>query len=339
MAFLVIELTNRCNLNCRHCLDGRNNADGDLDMAILDRIVQEASAQGYRHISLTGGEPTLHPEFSLIIEKIRNGGYTYGIVTNGWNFQESIHSLLPHLDRLSGVTFSLDGAGEDTHDRIRGRGSFRRLMGAISVCVLKNIPFTFNTLLTSNNVHELEKIAQLAQELRGESLRFGHLIATPRSVKHSLDLSPDQKKDIEARILRIQKEFDMPIFIAPGHYTANLFPCDPLQMREVNIDWRGNITLCCHLSGLRNHGSSDDIIGNMKSMTLSRACTLLSELNREFRVKKSQHFAGTAAADADNFPCWYCLNYFNKIEWLREFPENPWHDSIWMERVNRRVHK
>ena len=67
--------------------------------------------------------------------------------------------VVPLLDKFSGVTFSLDGATEKTHDRVRGKGSFRNLMRAVSVCMLKDIPFTFNTLISSNNCDELFEIA------------------------------------------------------------------------------------------------------------------------------------------------------------------------------------
>ena len=46
------------------------------------------------------------------------------------------------------VTFSLDGAHEATHDRLRGTGSFRRVMRAASLCVVKELPFSLSMVVT-----------------------------------------------------------------------------------------------------------------------------------------------------------------------------------------------
>jgi len=30
----------------------------------------------------------------------------------------------------------------------------------------------------------------------------------------------------------------------------------------------------------------------------------------------------------DYYPCWYCLKYFKKVDWLMQFPDNPWSQDI-----------
>ena len=86
MRRILIELTNRCNLSCDHCLDGRHSATGDLKVDAMGIILQSARRFGFDSLSFTGGEPTLHPEFIDIIARVFNAGYGFGFVTNGWNF-------------------------------------------------------------------------------------------------------------------------------------------------------------------------------------------------------------------------------------------------------------
>ena len=137
MPGILIELTNHCNRSCKHCLDGRHGADGFLKVDIIEKVLQSAHSHGYKDISFTGGEPALHPGFIEIITTVCEAGYNFGFVTNGWNFIEIYEKLRPYRDRLTGITFSLDGAREETHDRIRGKGSYRRVMQAMSVCIVK----------------------------------------------------------------------------------------------------------------------------------------------------------------------------------------------------------
>lgn len=327
MAGITIELTNRCNLRCEHCFDGRHRADGDLDMMIMEKILHGAKEHGFHHLSFTGGEPTLHPEFTRILEMSSQAGYTFGFVSNGWNFTNLYESFLPHRKRLSAITFSLDGAQEATHDRLRGKGSYRRVMQAVSICMMKEIPFTLNMVITSQNRGEMEEMKGLAVKLGSHGLRFGHLLSNASALAQALYLSPQERREVESAMLSSHDDYPIAIAIAPGYYTEDLFPCAALQSKEFNIDWKGNVSICCHLSG---HGDGEDqIIGNFYELGFSEAIERLGETIREFiRLKKARHdqkrFMGS-----DYFPCWYCENYFNKVDWLEACPENPWHDMVW----------
>jgi MoaA/NifB/PqqE/SkfB family radical SAM enzyme len=329
MARIVIELTNRCNLSCTHCFDGRHSADGDLKIEIIQKICQSAKAHGFNHLSFTGGDPTVHPGFIEIIKMVFEAGYKFGFVTNGQNFTKIYQKILPYCDRLTGITFSLDGAREETHDRLRGKGSYRRVIKAVSICVVKDIPFTFNMVITSHNRNELEEMAELATKLRSRGLRFGHLLPTPLTTVQNLGLSPEEQKQVEDIVWQIQKSFPIQIAMAPGYYTTNLFPCAPLQMEEFNIDWRGNVTKCCHLSSHGGDVGDEDVIGNLSEMSFSEAYERLVESNRKFHLEKLKHHSSGNFKDSDYFPCWYCENYFKKVDWLKRFPKNPWSSRVW----------
>ncbi len=59
----------------------------------------------------------------------------------------------------------MDGAREETHDRLRGKGSYRRVMRAASICVVKELPFTLNMVLTAQNRNEIGEMVVLAEQL------------------------------------------------------------------------------------------------------------------------------------------------------------------------------
>src|SRR5688572_24760418 len=121
MPKIVIELTNRCNLNCQHCFSGRHGGRDDLSLAILAKILDEAHAHGFDQLSFTGGDPTIHRNFFAVLEQSCAAGYRFGFNTNGWNFTSIYSQLLPYRQQLDMIVFSLDGAKEATHDQLRGR--------------------------------------------------------------------------------------------------------------------------------------------------------------------------------------------------------------------------
>ncbi len=324
MPSILIELTNRCNLSCKHCLDGRHSTNGEnLKIEIIEKILQSARAHGFDDLSFTGGEPTMHPRFIEILTMAYEAGYKFGFVTNGWNFTKIYEMLLPYHNSLIVITFSLDGAREDTHDRIRRKGSYRRVMKAVSICVVKDIPFTFNTVITSYNRGELREMAELAIKLGSRGLRFGHLMPAPLNMAEKMNISPKEQREIENIVRQLEKSSQIPIVMAPGNHTTNLFPCAPLQMQEFNVDWRGNVTLCCQLSGHGDGVGNGDIICNLNETSFSEAYGLLVNLNKKFHQDKIEHHCSGEFKDSDYFPCWYCLNYFKKVDWLKEFPRNP----------------
>lgn len=265
---------------------------------------------------------------------VSEAGYDFGFVTNGWNFTEIYETVLSCRDRLTMITFSLDGASEETHDRLRGKGSYRRLMKAVSICVVKDIPFTFNTVITSYNRAELYEIAGLAKKLGSRGLRFGHLMSHPRTTSENLDLSPAERREAEVIVWQLQNTFSIPIVMAPGYYTTELFPCAPLKMQEMNIDWRGNVTVCCNLSGHGEDVENGDIIGNLHELSFSEAYGRWIQANGKFQKEKLEYHSRGKFRDADYFPCWYCLNYFKKVDWLKKFPSNDWSRRVSTENGN-----
>jgi MoaA/NifB/PqqE/SkfB family radical SAM enzyme len=321
MPGIAVELTNYCNLNCKHCFDRRHSAGGYLNIDTLESILQNAKHHGFEYISLTGGEPTLHPEFKKILQMVINAGYEVGFVTNGWNFINIYKRMTEVLGKVSVIKISLDGAKESTHDAMRRHGSYRRVMQAASICTVKDIPFAFNTAISSQNQNEIENLAELSAKLGSRGIRFGNLMPTKKSLAENLVLNHAQLKDIQAAIIKLQEKHDFPITLAAGFYSHDLFPCTALQQMEFNIDWQGNVTLCCHLSGCGDGTSTKDIIGNLNEISFEEAKRKLNKLVDQFHKDKTQHHDGPQFKDSDYFSCWYCLNYFEKINWLKDYPK------------------
>lgn len=312
MGRIVIELTDRCNLRCGHCPDGRHGGKGDVPMAVIETVLAEAKSYGFDELAFTGGEPTIHKRFFEVIEKASKAAYSWGFVSNGWNFAKIYTTLLRHRDHFAGITFSLDGAREKTHDALRGRGSYRRVLQAMSICVFKDIPFASNMVVTRKNYTELAEQVDLAARLGSRGVRFGHFIPTSCEDR-GLALSSEERRSVDETVWQLQRTAAVSVAMAPGYFTAELFPCAPLQMQELNIDWRGNVTKCCHLSGYGNGVGGDDIVGNLTEIGFAEALARLAEANEEFRRDKLARQASGELHEADYFPCLYCTQYFKKM--------------------------
>ena len=294
---------------------------GYLSLEIIEKVLKEVkTSHNIYVVSFTGGEPTSHPQLSEILKLVSHAGYSFGLVTNGWHFPNIYSVLLQYKSMLKGITFSLDGAREETHDYLRGKGSYRKVMQAVSICIVRDIPFTFNTTVASHNYDELAEVAELARKLGSRGLRFGHLMPTPLTARHKLDLPLDKQREVENTVSQLQNTLPLRIVMSPRDYITPDVPCSPLRMEEFNVDWRGNLTLCCNLSGYDSKRNGD-VIGNLSQMSFSEAYRRLVNLKRKFYDDKKADCRGYK--DLDHFPCLYCLNYFKKVDWLRNFKAIP----------------
>ena len=315
---MVVELTNRCNLSCGHCFEERHADTGNLPAGIFEKVLHEAHSCNIDHFSFTGGEPTLHPRFPEIVCQLSDAGYTFSMVSNGSTFGHIYPLLAEHRARFSGVTFSLDGAREEVHDRLRGRGSYRQVMRAISICVVRNLPFTLNMVITSQNRSQVKEMTELATRLGSGGVRFGHLMPNPETELRCLTLSPEQRRETEREIWRLQRTASVPVGMAPGYYSSSpFFPCGPLELQEVNLDYRGNLTLCCQLSGYGNEAPPTDVIGNLGQMTLKEARLEFEAKGQTYLREKRSRVDRGDFGELDSFPCLYCVQYLDKVSHVK----------------------
>lgn len=325
MARIIIELTNRCNLSCGHCFEERHAATGDLPVEIIETVLREGKSCGIEHVSFTGGEPTIHRRFDEIIRCVGESAYWFSFVSNGVSFPHIYPLLLEYREWFRGVTFSLDGAREETHDRLRGKGSYRRVMRAASICVFKELPFTINMVLTAQNRQEVGEMVWLAGRLGSGGVRFGHLMPTPETAFRRLDLSPQERLDVEAEIWRLEKGAIVPVGMAPGYFSQSpFFPCGPLELKEFNLDYRGNMTLCCHLSGYSGANTRPDLMGNLHEVSLAEACDGFRQRVAKYLADKRDKVTRGEFSALDHFPCWYCVKYLDKVSGLKNLPQHPW---------------
>jgi MoaA/NifB/PqqE/SkfB family radical SAM enzyme len=325
MARLVIELTNRCNLQCLHCFTERHAATGDLPLSIVDKVLHEGKDCGIDHLAFTGGEPTIHHQFTGIIRSVCETEYTFSFVSNGTNFRQIAPLLQRSRHWFAGATFSLDGAREATHDRLRGAGSYRRVMRAASLCVFKDFPFTLNMVLTAQNRGEVVDMIGLATRLGSQGIRFGHLMPSSDTALHGLDLAPQERREVETEIWRLQKSALVPVSMAPGYFSAApFFPCSPLELEEYNLDYRGNLTLCCQLSGLSGANQGTDVMGNLHDMGLAEACERFRQRVATYLADKQERISRGEFSELDHFPCWYCVKYLGKVPESKNMRQHSW---------------
>ena len=107
LRWLFFEITNCCNLSCRHC--GSNYVSDGVQLKTEDVARTLDAVRSERPvICLTGGEPMLHPDLYQIAECVRERGALWGMTTNATLIDDTAAARLRETG-LTTVSVSLDG--------------------------------------------------------------------------------------------------------------------------------------------------------------------------------------------------------------------------------------
>jgi MoaA/NifB/PqqE/SkfB family radical SAM enzyme len=198
-------------------------------------------------------------------------------------------------------------------------------MRAISICAFKELPFTLNMVLTLENREQIGEMVALGERLGSHGVRFGHLMPTPETGLRKLDLTPDARREVESKVWRLKEAAPIPVGMAPGYFSESpFFPCGPLELEEYNLDYNGNLTLCCQLSGHSGSNQGTDIMANLHDVSLAEACQRFRRRVATYLADKRERVSRGEFGDLDHFPCWYCLKYLGKVARLKNTHPQSW---------------
>lgn len=92
---LFIEITNKCNLRCKHCYNSRGDIQNDcISITDFERLIKEAFELGVIYIDVTGGETFSHSMALKLISLASENGMIINLYTNGVLLKKEIIHFL-----------------------------------------------------------------------------------------------------------------------------------------------------------------------------------------------------------------------------------------------------
>ncbi len=148
---IIIEITKKCTKNCTHCYSKFSGQLQEMPDEILNSIIKFAR-KNFKHIFLTGGEPTLDPRVFTLAEK--NPDIMFFLFTNGSKISKDYAKRLSSIGNVIPL-IGIDGDSAATHDNFRGEGSYNEVRSAIKNLNAHNVPWGFITLVAETNAQEV----------------------------------------------------------------------------------------------------------------------------------------------------------------------------------------
>lgn len=276
-----IEITNNCNLSCKHCyVDAHNSSNKNhLSKEMILKVVHQLPS--HSEIGISGGEPLMRSDCLEIVKEVVQSGYKCSLLTNGILIDHTIAQQLAEMKIT--VQISLEGPNALINDAIRGEGSFQRAIDAVRILLLYSAIVRISFTPTKVNWRTFEQFVEL---MLAEGVNSIHVCTyTPQGRGYlnqdSLMLNDEELMEFQLCVEKAKQRISI---------MGNL--PETLDIERVGYLWDK-----CPLGGSIHVGYDGSIypceiaankkmvIGNVKNMTLLDA--LNSEKGRGY-VKQSQ---------------------------------------------------
>jgi radical SAM protein with 4Fe4S-binding SPASM domain len=232
-----LDITARCNNDCRHCYTNVPAGDptareAELSAEALEGIARQAADLGAVWCLISGGEPLIREDFPDLYLRLKRLGLLVSVFTNACLVTPAHVDLLRRYPPRD-VEVSVYGATPETYERVTRRpGSFAAFRRGLDHLLSAGVPVRLKAMALRSNAHELPRIAAFCRERTRDFFRFDPQL--------HLRYDADPHRNEEIRAERLSPEEIVALEQAdPERLQALQRSCDklvPADCREATCD-------------------------------------------------------------------------------------------------------
>ena len=159
-----VELTARCNFNCKMCYVHDSSAEGELTAEEWLEIGRTARDAGMVFLLLTGGEPLIRADFRYLFTELKKLGLLISINTNGSLLNDEWVEFFRKNPPLR-LNISLYGGSDDTYRKLCGHAQYQAVTNNIRALHEAGIQIRLNASITPENAADIPAIYAFAHEI------------------------------------------------------------------------------------------------------------------------------------------------------------------------------
>ena len=271
---IELNITDACNYNCLHCFHAADNTAPKCAFTYEEtvRFLDEMKRCGVQALRLTGGEPTLHPQFRQVLQDVKDRGiFLKTLVTNGSTMDEKLARFISALHPDAEIMISFDGVG--FHDWMRQHaGSEERALTAIRNCKEAGLRVLVNMNVNRKNRKAMFDNVKLLDDMGVDKVRIIKTTEAPRwelnakgqslTVGEYYDFCLDLAAQVKGSAVKTtiivwqclylspaKAAFScLPVKAAAGHYDENTPICEAFD-GKTSVMAHGDIFPCSAFAG------------------------------------------------------------------------------------------
>lgn len=275
----LVQITERCNLHCAHCFVSSGNWGEHMRLEdLVETVFPRLRRARVQRLTLTGGEPFVHPHIMDICRAVADLGLPVGICTNATQTSPEQITALADLGNVH-INVSFDGFRPESHGKFRGNvKSFETTLATTRAFaeagLLQGLLSTPNAL---TDVEEFGALCAFAVEVGAEYVLMNPLSSFGRGVKSQGRLAADTGKmraiaDVTERFR--QEGIDVVHIRFPNDDGKPLSGCDAGKLIYVFAD--GQTAVCPYLvfaarTPQSPYPDTDFLVGNILHEEVAQA--------------------------------------------------------------------
>ncbi|MDF1590732.1 MAG: radical SAM protein [Desulfobacterales bacterium] len=277
---LELEITARCNNNCRHCYinlpaNDPRARNKELTFDQLKDVIDEAVSLGTLWCLITGGEPLLREDFIDIYLYLKKRGLLVSVFTNAALLTPAHINLFKQYSPRE-LEVSVYGITQNTYERVtRTPGSFDAFRRGLDLLFANRIKTRLKAMALRSNLREMADIARFCRKHTRDYYRFDPFLhmridqnqKRNREIKSErlspLDIVNLEKSDPK-RFQALKKACQESPLSKPSELTGNrLFRCG-IGNGSLTVGYNGLLRMCSSLC-------KPDCVYDLKNGTLTEA--------------------------------------------------------------------
>lgn len=268
-----IEITNSCNMKCKHCFKLHAPYLCGMSIKKLYAIIDDLEKMGVFELRFVGYEPTTSPELHDIVQYAKSKGFYLVLNTNGFYADEKQNELISY--GFNEFLISIDG-DKKYHDKLRTKGSFERASSFIEKLGSHKIRTKINMTVNNENIKHITYLAYHASSL---NVNFNvipmRMVGNgERELGKSFALSPPIMLEIAQIVEQLRKDITNIVIYLTYHdylYDENAIqyhksaysdPCPAAN--NINIMYNGQVYPCDLMASI----GDEFCLGNLNETTI-----------------------------------------------------------------------
>lgn len=165
----MLEPTERCNLNCVGCGRIREYRDERNHSLTVDECIEAVDEADAPVVSVTGGEPLLHPSIAEIVDRIIFQKQFVHLCTNGLLLEANLSKFKP--GPYMSFVFHLDGLAATHNRNVNMDGVFERAIEGLKAAKAAGFRvYTNTTVFKQTDLAEIRQLFDLLSRLGVDGL-------------------------------------------------------------------------------------------------------------------------------------------------------------------------
>lgn len=204
-----IELTSYCNERCVHCYIPHELKDDAISDKLYRGVLNQLEEMGTWHITLSGGEPMLHPHFKNYLRAAKGHGFYVTVLSNLTLLDDEIVDIMANGNKTS-AQVSLYSMSPKVHDKITQLpGSHERTLAAIEKLIENDIPVQISCPTMKENKNDFGDVLRWAHGHKIRAITDYSIMAEYNHDTSNLEhrLSPEECGEVIQDVIEWDKDY------------------------------------------------------------------------------------------------------------------------------------